>query len=198
MHRDHRPDSRLAWVFALALGVFAVFCRVAPYLLAGPKDPLLWNLMPIGGLALFAGSRLRSPLALLVPLGAMLAADLLLVAPLAARGWPAFTWNTPLVYASFAVYFGIGWLIRTGSFNPAWIVLAAIAASVQFFLVTNFGTWAMPFDARYARDLSGLLHSYRDGLPFYTKTLVGDMAFTLVFFAAFHALAGPRRERVPA
>ncbi|MBY0233079.1 MAG: hypothetical protein K2W96_27670 [Gemmataceae bacterium] len=197
MDLERRPDNRMEWMLALAAGVFAVLCRVLPYWLPGNG---LWHFMPVGALALFAGSRLRTPLALLVPLGAMLVADLLLIAPVARLGYSSFTWGTPVVYASFAIYFGLGWLVRANSANPAWILLAAFAGSVQFFLVTNFASWVVNLDGRYAGDLSGLLASYRDAIPFHQNTLASDLVFTVILFG-LHAglvLSAPKRERVPA
>src|SRR4051794_30457992 len=103
--REAQPIASITWLFTLALVAVTVCVRLAPYLWAeGTETRWLWNLAPTGALALFAGSRLRSRWAFLVPLAAMLISDLLLIRPLAARGQPAFTLETPLVYGCFLLY----------------------------------------------------------------------------------------------
>jgi hypothetical protein len=177
-------DRTLTVLYALALAVAVVLYRLAPYYLLPPGTHLFWNLVPIGALALFVGARLRGWYAVLVPLGAMLVSDLLLIAPLAERGWSSFSRGTPLIYASYAVYVLIGRLIRAGDLAPVWIGLAAVLGSVQFFLITNFGVWLNNPD--WPQTPAGLLGCYTAGLPFYKNTLLGDLFFSALIFG-FHA-----------
>jgi hypothetical protein len=57
-----------------------------------------------------------------------------------------------------------------------------LAASLQFYLITNFGVWAA---GAYARDLSGLGASYIAGLPFLSWTVLGDLFYTAGFFGIY-------------
>ena len=188
---------RLTIAFVAFFAVLAVLLRVAPrYLDLGGG---VWNLMPVGALALFAGSRLRTRWAYLVPLGAMLVSDLLLIRPLASLGVFTFTWGTPLIYASFAVYVLIGRLIGQRELSPMVIGGAALVASVQFFLVTNFTVW--PNNPLYPQTLGGLLSCYAAGVPFYRHTLASDLFFSALFFGLHAALAwglAPGKARQPA
>jgi hypothetical protein len=187
MERDDRtPALWLTLIYTLALGVFAAACRLLPYYVFDPLSGDTWNLAPVGGLALFVGSRLRSRWAYLVPLGAMLVSDLLLIRPLAAMGLPSMGWGTPLIYASFAVYVLIGRWIRPGELPPLKIGGAVLLGSVQFFLVTNFACW--PGNPRFPQTLDGLLLCYAQGLPFYRPTLVSDLIFSCAFFGLHAAL----------
>src|SRR5271169_589036 len=104
---------------ALSLTVLGAIVRLLPH------PP---NFAPVGALSLFAGARLRGWQAYLVPLALMAITDPLL------GGYSA---ATPLVYASFMINVWIGTRLRQTE-NPLWIGSAAVAGSVQFFLLTNF------------------------------------------------------------
>jgi len=192
----------LAWGLCAVVAVQVVLSRLAPYYWMGQERDQFWHLIPIGALLLFAGSRLRSAWAALLPLGAYLVADLLLIVPLAAMGQPSFTWETPLVYAAFAGYYAIGRLVPRDRLALNWVVLAAVAGSTQFFLVTNFGSWlrgALP----YTKDLAGLLDCYIKALPFYRNTFMADVVYGVGLFAVYAAAAWAvsavaRREGQPA
>jgi hypothetical protein len=75
----------------------------------------------------------------------------------------------------------------------AWLRVggAALASSISFFIVSNFGVWAAW--NMYPKTLPGLMTCYAAGLPFFRHTLAGDMLFTAVAFglpALVAALAG--------
>ncbi|MGL4550683.1 MAG: DUF6580 family putative transport protein [Gemmataceae bacterium] len=198
MSPDRRqPVDLVAWGLCAAVAVQTVLCRVAPYYF-GPWA--LWNFVPAGALALFAGSRLRTGWALLVPLSAMFVADVLLIGPIAAMGYSSISWGTPLLYACFAAYFGIGLLVPRDRFAPHLVLLAALAASAQFFVITNFAAWVA--DATlYTKDAAGLLNCYAAAVPFYRATFAADVAFGLGLFAAHAALvrlSSPVRQEQPA
>src|SRR5579871_3857164 len=127
--------------FTAAAAVVAVAVRLVPrWLGLDLEGQYLWQLMPVGALGLFAGARLRGPLALAVPLLAMLVSDLLLIPLLASLGQPAFSWLTPVVYASFAVYALLGRTARRVAW-PLSLLPACLLGSVQFFVLTNFIAW---------------------------------------------------------
>jgi hypothetical protein len=194
-----RSEHSLTLVYVLVVAVIAVVARQLPYLL-GPDRHFLWHLMPVGALALFAGSRLRSPLAWLVPLAVMLASDLLLWYPLAQKGLSPFSWvGTPVVYGSYALYVLLGRLIRQGELSPAVIGGAALLGSVLFFLLTNFICW--PGSSLYPQTFEGLLQCFAAGVPFYRNTLAGDLFYSGVIFGLHTALVwglGHRKVRQPA
>jgi hypothetical protein len=180
-------DRRLTLFYVLALCAIAVLYRLVPYYLLPPGSYLLWNMAPVGGLALFAGSRLRQRSAILAPVAVMLISDLLLIGPLATNQMTPFSWiGTPLIYGSFAAYALIGRLIRQGELSPMVIGGAALLASLQFFLLTNFAVW---LGTLYPHTLAGLMECYLAGAPFYQRTLAGDLFFSGLIFAG-HAVLG--------
>lgn len=192
MLTDHRAgDLRLTLVYVAALGTLAALLRLAPYWL--DLGPGFWNLMPVGALALFAGSRLRSPVAWLVPFAVMFVADLLLIYPLSKFDPPMSSFSlfrTPIIYLSFVLYVALGRLIRQGELSPPVIGGAALLASVQFFVLTNFASWVVDVRSAqpmYTPDGQGLGSCFLLGIPFYKNTLVSDLVCAALIFGG-HAL----------
>jgi hypothetical protein len=114
-------------------------------------------------------------LAFLVPLAALFLSDLILV----------FYEYMEVVYASFALIVCIGlWLGKDRSVLR--IAGAALASSVLFFLLTNFGVWA--FGSLYPRTLDGLITCYVAAIPFFRNTFQGDVLYTAILFGGFALL----------
>ncbi len=155
--------------FALALTAVSALARLLPH------PP---NFTPVGGMSLFAGARLSGWYAYLVPVALMAITDLLLKAT---QGVP-FSRASPFVYASFLVNVWIGRKLLARSENPIRIGAAAFLCSLQFFVVTNFAVWAM--SRFYAHTLTGLANCFAAAIPFYGRTLAGDLLFTAALFGA--------------
>jgi hypothetical protein len=162
------------------------------------------NFAPVSATALFGGVHLKKRYALGVPLAIMLVSNYLLlyinpfgnpvanfshVQPLGAMFYSTFGY----VLISFAISGLLGlWLRR--HYKPSNVAAAAVAASLQFFLITNFGVWAA---GAYARDLGGLFTSYMMGLPFLQWTLLGDLVYTGVFFGSYELARRVSRATLP-
>jgi hypothetical protein len=134
------------------------------------------NLASISAIALFGGAYFSDRrLAFLIPLTALLLSDLIL----------GFYSHMEVVYLSFALIVCIGlWLQKKRSAFQ--IAGAALASSVLFFLLTNFGVWA--FESLYPKTLEGLIACYVAAIPFFQNTLQGDLFFTAVLFGGLHCL----------
>ena len=63
---------------------------------------------------------------------------------------------------------------------------AAIASSVLFYTVTNFGMWL--FSGFYPRTLAGLEACYVAAIPFFQNTVAGDLVYTALLFGGFALL----------
>src|SRR5262245_17526490 len=162
--------ERLTLVYALILAVVAALYRLAPYYLFDTPEgqAAVWNLMPVGALAVFVGSRLRTHYAFLLPLAVMLISDLLLIEPihrLTGGKYSAMGWGRLVVYASFTVYVLIGRLVQAHELSPLVIGGGALLGGLQFFLITNFGVWLG--NPLYPQTLSGLMSCYTVALPFF-------------------------------
>ncbi len=135
--------------------------------------PHPWNIAPVGAMALFSGAMIRNrPLAFAFPLLALFAGDVFI----------GFHMLMPVVYASFLVSVLIGRLVLSHR-TFARISGATLLGAAQFFVVTNFGVWAL--GNFYPRTLGGLLACYAAGVPFFWNTLAGDALYAGVLFGGF-------------
>ena len=131
------------------------------------------NFTPIGAMALFSGAYLgRRALAFVAPLGAMLLSDALL-------GFYSGFWIT---YLAIGLVVLIGWLALS-RVSPLRVGAAAIASSITFFLVSNFGTWAL--SGMYPHSGAGLAACYIAAIPFFQNTLAGDLFYATLLFGGF-------------
>jgi hypothetical protein len=134
------------------------------------------NLTSIAAVAFFGGAYFSDRrLAFLVPLAALFLSDLIL----------GFYAHMEVVYLSFALIVCVGlWLQKRRS--TIYIVGAALASSILFFLLTNFGVWAL--ESLYPKTMAGLLACYVAAIPFFQNTLQGDLFFTAALFGGFTLL----------
>jgi hypothetical protein len=91
----------------------------------------------------------------------------------------------PYVYASVALIVVIGWAVQA-RITPLRIGLAAVASSVLFFVVTNFGVWLS--SGMYPLTPSGLAACYAAAIPFFQNTLAGDLFYSALLFGGFALL----------
>jgi hypothetical protein len=137
------------------------------------------NFAPIGAMALFGGACFADRrAAFVVPLAAMLLSDLVigLLSGNLAMGLHRLI---PVVYGSFALIVCLGfWLRRRRKVVP--VGGAALASSVLFFALTNFGVWAL--GSLYPKTWDGLVACYVAAIPFFHNTLLGDAVYTAVLF----------------
>ena len=162
---------------AFTLTVAAALLRLVPH------PP---NFAPIGGVALFGGAKLNGWQAYLVPLLAMAVTD-----PIRSwmeGGFPAYSWGTLIVYSSFLISVILGRVFLRRSASVPRIASIAFLGSLQFYLITNFPSWASA-DSLYPHTWSGLVACYTAALPFFGRTLLADLFYTGVLFSAYHLLS---------
>jgi hypothetical protein len=76
----------------------------------------------------------------------------------------------------------IGWAVASRK-TPLTIGAAAVAGSILFFILTNFGMWL--FSGIYPLTREGLVACYVAAIPFFQNTLAGDLTFTAALFGGF-------------
>ena len=131
------------------------------------------NFSPIDAMALFSGAYLgRRGIAFVAPLAALLLSDLVL----------GFYHGVATVYATVALIVVIGWWLSSKR-TPLRIGIAAIASSVTFFVITNFGMWL--FSGFYPVTYAGLLACYTAAIPFFQNTVAGDLFYSVPLFGGF-------------
>ena len=131
------------------------------------------NFTPIGAMALFSGAYLgRRALAFAAPLAALLLSDLVL----------GFYPGMNFVYASVALTVVVGWALSSRRSAPR-VIGAALATSVLFFVLTNFGMWL--FSGFYPATFEGLVACYVAAIPFFQNSIAGDLFYTALLFGGF-------------
>lgn len=163
----------------LVLVALAVACRLISH------DLALWNFVPVGAVAIYAGARMSWRWAWLVPLAAMGISDAFIHF---AGSYPITSLERWTVYGSFAALTLLGPLARRPGFRLWMAPGLGLAGSTLFFATTNFGVWAE--GQLYPMNLAGLVDCYIKAIPFYQNTLVADLLGTCVLFGV-----GPVIER---
>lgn len=142
-----------------SLIVFAVVSRLIPH------PP---NFAAVGAVGLYAGASLGNRwLSLLIPLLAMLLSDLII----------GLSGMCLVIYAAMAIYVFAGWWAGQ-QIDPRRLLVASLAGSVGFFVVTNFACWL----SMYERSWIGFVSCYVAAVPFFQNTLAGDLVFGGVLF----------------
>jgi len=154
----------LAYLFV----IFAVLARM-------PFMPHPWNFTPVAAALLYFGAR-GSRRQLWVPFALLAASDVILT---------KFVYSCPLTWDQLVVWAWYAAILLLGtrlSENANWLRIggAALASSISFFVVSNFAVWAS--GSMYPKTVSGLMTCYAAGLPFFRRTLAGDLLFTAVMF----------------
>jgi hypothetical protein len=152
------------------------------------------NFAPVGATSLFAGARLAVWQAYLVPLALMAITD-----PIVASFYhvPAYSPYQIFVYGSFMIAVWLGRRLR-GTESVVRIAGLSVVNSMQFFLITNFGSWL--WFQGYPKTAAGLATCYSAAIPFFGRTLASDLIFTGVLFGlhAWLSRTIAARERVAA
>ena len=153
----------------------------------------VWNVAPIGAIALFGGAYLKKNWqAIAIPLAALFLGDLFLNNVTYKNMNPNFTLFYPgaiWVYASFALIsvIGLTFLKKISTKN---VLVASIAGSILFFMMSNFGVWLS--SGMYPQTGAGLIACYVAAIPFVGSTLAGDLLFSAILFGVYE-LAQSRR-----
>lgn len=137
--------------------------------------PHAYNFTPVAAIALFSGVYLKRKYAIIVPLVLMAVSDLFI----GMHNVVIFTWG------SFILAALIGILIRKNK-SAARILGGSLAASLVFFIVSNFGVWLMGW---YPQNLKGLVDCYVMALPFLRDFTVSTLIYTVLFFSAYELTA---------
>ena len=151
------------------------------------------NFSPIEAVALFGGAYFaKRHWALLVPLVAMFASDLVLGLLNGGIYWDYFrSAGYLLVYACIALSTVLGFGLR-GKVGAGRVLAYSLAGSMLFFVVTNFGVWVS--GSMYPKTAAGLVSAYVAGVPFFQWTVLGTLFYSALLFGGFELLRG----RVPA
>jgi len=165
---DTAEVTMLAYIFV----VLAVFFRFAiPYLHSQP-----WHFTPLAASLLFFGAY-GSRRQFWFPVVLLAASDVILSKFV--YKYP-ISWDLMVTWAWYAAIVLLGTGLKR-HLKALWIIAAALASSVSFFLLSNFVVW-LAYNM-YPKTLSGLVACYVAAVPFFRGTFASDLLFTPVLFA---------------
>jgi hypothetical protein len=175
----------LPYLFVLIAAVWRVI--MAPF-------PALLGFTPLAASLLFFGARVERK-RLWIPLVLLIGSDLYLTYQF--YGYKL----TPDQFATWAWYvaaLGLGGFLRRSS-AAVRLVGTSLTASISFFLVSNFAVW-LSWNM-YPKTLAGLMQCYTVGLPYFRRSVLGDLVFTAAFFgiaALVRSAEGREAEKIVA
>jgi len=143
------------------------------------------NFAPIGAMALFGGAYFgKRWQSFLVPLAALFISDLV-VNYVFYQEFVLFHEMAIWVYGAFALNVIIGSLLIK-KVKVSTVATASVSAAILFYIITNFGVWAMPGIMHiYPQTPAGLVACYIAGIPYFWGTLAGDMFYSALLFGIF-------------
>lgn len=151
----------------LSICIIGAFSRLIPH---------PWNFTAIGAMALFGGAYLANKkLSIILPLVALFLSDLVI----------GFHSTMFFVYGAFALAGVLGWFLREER-SMGRLVGCALATSLLFFVISNFGVWFM--GGMYAKNMAGLIECYVAAIPFLDNQIYGDLFFSTVMFGGYEAV----------
>ncbi len=172
-------SGKHALLVGFILIVVAAFSRFMPH----------WhNFTAVGGAGLFGAYFFRNRIwAFILPLVAMWLSDLILNNIIYAAYYEGFVWfNETMiwVYVGFIALVAVG-RVTIRSISIKNIVVGALAGSLVFFLISNFGSFVQ--NPVYPKSIGGLLMAYGAGLPFFLNTVLANVFFAGIFFGSYAA-----------
>ena len=148
--------------------------------------PHPYNFTPLIAVTLLSSYAISNRiLALLVPLAGFWLSDLFMNNIVYAGYYPNFMiFNSGMIWTYGAIIL-VG--LMGGSFikkiSSGKVVLASLSGSTIFYIVSNFGVWAL--SPMYVKSVTGLIQCYSLALPFYGTSLIGDLLYSSVLFGAY-------------
>ncbi len=154
--------------------------------------PHPYNFTPIAAVAMFGAAYLdRKVVAILIPILSIYLSNLVIdnfIYEQESFLWmaPSFVWVAgSLVLISLMSQFTLN------KVSAGRVLGSSLAASVIFFLISNFGMWQG--SSLYSQDISGLVLCFEAAIPFFGWTVAGDLVYSTVLFGGFALL----QQRMP-
>ena len=160
-------------LIAAVLIVFVAIIRIVS------REMHLFNIAPIGALALFSGAIIKDKrISFATPLIAMLLGDLFFQYFTSISGF--YGTEQFFVYGAVALVTILGTFM--GKVNAIKVAGFTITGSFLFFAISNFGSF---LSGMWGTGFNGLVTTYTMALPFYEKTIAGDIIGSLLFFGVY-------------
>lgn len=150
--------------------------------------PLI-NFTPVGAMALFGGAYFSSRWkAVFFPLITLLISDLVINMVFYHGQYGIMYKGWFFVYGAFALMVFLGkWIIKKVHVKS--ILLAAMAASLSHWLISDLGVWLGGIDVTtgipFTKDIAGLLKCYTLALPYLQSIFAATIVYSSVMFGIF-------------
>lgn len=160
-------ENKQTWTSNLLI-LLSILGRIIPH----PQ-----NFTPVGAVSLIGGAKLSRLWRWTIPFIALALSDILVDLFYDRAAWG---YITPYVYGAFAINIFLGRFIRG---NKRYFKLGGLAllGSIQFFFITNFGTWMEGL--LYPKTWEGLTQCFVLAIPYFQNTLLGDLCWSFGLFA---------------
>jgi hypothetical protein len=167
-------------IFPISLILILAFARLIPH------PP---NFTPIIAVAIMSGYFFKNiNLSFLTLIVAMLVSDLFI----------GFYENVIFVYASLLLITFVFYKI-SNKINFKNLFIYGFAGSIVFFVISNFGVWALGspgvYDVAYDKNLSGLIECYILAIPFFGNTFLSTLIFAYPAIFFYKSLASGTSSR---
>jgi len=147
--------------------------------------PHVPNFTPLAAIALFGGFYFDRKFAFIAPLAAMLVSDYFI----------GFSNDWMFVYGSLLAIGAMAVALQSRK-SAAVVAGTTVASSLLFFVVTNFGVWAM--QGWYPKTAAGLVECYAMALPFLRNSAAGDAFYVAAMFGVYELVSMLVGKREPA
>ena len=151
--------------------------------------PMPFHFTPVAAALLFFGARVPRN-KMIVPLALLIGSDIYLNKFVYA--YP-LGWDQMVTWAWYAAIILFGGLLARNT-SVLRVVGASLAASVSFFLVSNFAVWTVSREM-YPATWNGLVTCMVAGVPFFRNTVVSDLLFSAAFFGIGYLVSQRMQER---
>ena len=174
--------------------LFVLLAVVSRFAIAMSPGAHWWAFTPVIASLLFFGAKMPRKY-LWIPVAILAVTDVLLSRFVYGYG---FTPDLVFTYAFYAATAWLGSAMLRENARPVKLIVASLASSVTFFVLSNFAVWA--FFPTYPHTWNGLATCFVAAIPFYRNQPIADLLFTLVFFSVPVLLEAvhPREKKVAA
>ncbi|MBK8625686.1 MAG: hypothetical protein IPN86_09065 [Saprospiraceae bacterium] len=177
-------DAKNKFLPVIILMVIGAFGKLLPH---------IPNFTPTESIAIFGAAYLGSKyMKYIIPLVILYLSDFIINNTIARSFFveqEGIVWfDQYMIYNFIALVFIV--LVSTKllkKINATNVFLSILSASIIFFMITNYGSWASE-KSIYTNDLSGLLMSYTAGIPFFRTTLLSNLLFSTILFGSYEMI----------
>jgi hypothetical protein len=156
-------------IVVIGLMIAAIVLR-----LISSKYNVLLNFAPIAAITLFGASTFKNKAyGLAIPFLYLFISDAII-------GFHNMMYFT---YGSYFLIALLGSSLLKEKVTVARLAISSLSASVIFFIISNFGVWAV--GGFYAHTSADLVKCFVSAIPFFGNTVAGDLFYSALIFGAF-------------